>query len=102
MSAQSITVKLPPGLIRDIDCEDGDRSQFVLEAVRHELQLRRRRQQLLHAEAHPHPESRLWAELGFSDWAAGLPEEDVSEMVDLDGGTAVRWVPGEGWHEVDE
>ena len=102
MSTQTITVELPPGLIRDIDSEDGDRNEFIQEAVLHELQLRRHRQQLVHIEAHPHPESRQWAELGFADWMAQLPEEDVSKLVDLDGGTAVRWIPGEGWHEVDE
>ncbi len=102
MSAQTITVQLPLDLIRDIDSEAVDRNEFVQEAVRHELQLRRRRQQLLHAEAHPHPESRQWAELGFAGWMSSLPEEGVSERVDLDGGTAVRWVPGKGWLGVDE
>jgi len=39
------------------------------------------------------------AESGFDDWASGLPEEDVSGLVDPKAGTPVRWVPGKGWVE---
>jgi hypothetical protein len=42
-------------------------------------------------------EARSLAEAGLDDWAAGLPEEDTSEIADPEGGVPVRWVPGQGW-----
>jgi hypothetical protein len=72
--------------------------RVVLEAVRHELQ-RRRREELKRSLRSPHPESEQLAEQGFDDWAGSLPVEDVADLVDLTAGTSVRWVPGEGWVE---
>lgn len=99
MSTASITLSLPLELLQRIDEVEEDRPRFIQEAIRHELQDRRRRQ-LRQAQTHPHPESEEWAELGFQDWADQLPAEDVSDWIDLDAGVEVRWTPGEGWREV--
>lgn len=99
MLTQQVTVNLPLNLVQDMDREEADRSSFIQKAVRHELQ-RRRQRQLHRALENPHPESEEWAELGFDDWAAQLPTEDVSELVDPDAGIEIRWQAGEGWREV--
>ncbi len=100
-STAHIALDLPLELVRELDREETDRGRFIQEAIQHELQ-RRRQKQILHALHNPHPESADWAELGFDDWAAHLPEEDISEWVDPDAGVEVRWTPGEGWREVKE
>lgn len=46
----------------------------------------------------PHPETRLFAEMGEAEWFAGLPDGD-EDLVDPEAGQAVRWIPGEGWVE---
>ena len=78
-----------------------NRSKFVLEAVRHELQ-RRRREELQRSLSAPHPESGQLAQEGFDEWAASLPAEDAAGLVDVNAGKPVRWVPGEGWVEAKE
>ena len=93
---ERVTVTLPVDIIRDIDRLEKNRSRFLLEAVRHELQ-RRRREGLQRSLAHPHPESDDLAEAGFDEWASALPVDEASELVDLKGGIPVRWVAGEGW-----
>jgi hypothetical protein len=35
------------------------------------------------------------ADTGLEDWTADLPADEG--LVDLTGGTAVRWVEGQGW-----
>jgi len=35
------------------------------------------------------------ADAGLGDWAADLPDD--KGLVDAAGGTAVRWVEGQGW-----
>jgi hypothetical protein len=50
----------------------------------------------------PHPETVELAEVGFQDWAATLPEEDTADLVDLQAGKEVRWVPGKGWTEISD
>jgi hypothetical protein len=67
-----VTVTLPAEILQDIDRMETNRSRFVLDAVRHEI------------------------------WASGLPDEDVTELVDVRAGKPVRWVPGEGWVEAAE
>jgi metal-responsive CopG/Arc/MetJ family transcriptional regulator len=94
-ASERVTVTLPAEVVRDIDRLEKNRSKFVLEAVRQELK-RRRREELERSLRSPHPESGV-AELGFDEWARGLPEEEASDLVDLKTGTRVRWVPGEGW-----
>jgi Arc/MetJ-type ribon-helix-helix transcriptional regulator len=100
-SVERVTVTLPNDLVRDIDRRGKNRSKFVAEAVRHELD-RRRRADLRRSLQNPHPESAELAELGFEEWARSLPEEDTEALLDSSLGTPVRWVPGEGWVEGHE
>ena len=75
-----------------------NRSKLVAEAVRNELD-RRRRDELRRSLHNPHPESAELAERGPAEWTRGLPEEDAGALVDGNAGKPVRWVPGEGWVE---
>jgi len=95
---ERVTVTLPGDLVRDIDRREKNRSKFVAEAVRRELD-RRRRSDLRRSLENPHPESAGVAEEGLEEWSRGLPEEDVEALLDSSAGKAVRWVPGEGWVE---
>ena len=97
-SVGRVTVTLPLDLVRDIDRRETNRSKFVAEAVRNELD-RRRRAELRRSLQNPHPESAVLAEQGLEEWARGLPEEDTEALVDTSGGTPVCWVAGEGWVE---
>jgi len=94
-------VTLPDDLVKDIDRREKNRSKFVAEAVRRELD-RRRRAELRRSLENPHPESAELAKQGLEEWSRGLPEEDTEALVDRSAGKAVRWVPGEGWVEVRE
>jgi hypothetical protein len=96
-SVERVTVTLPHGLLRDIDRREKNRSKFVAEAVRRELD-RRRRAELRRSLENPHPESAELAE-GLEEWSRALPEEDAEALLDSSAGKAVRWVPGEGWVE---
>ncbi len=98
MPAERVTVTFPPELLRGIDRQERNRSRFIQEAVRRELE-RRRREELIRSLRHPHPESQELAELGFDEWSARLPEDD--DLIDPEAGTELRWVPGDGWHEVE-
>lgn len=95
---ERVTVTLPNDLIKDIDRREKNRSKFVAEAVRNELD-RRRREELRRSLNNPHPESTELADQGFEEWMRGLPEEDADAIVDSNAGRPVRWVPGEGWVE---
>jgi hypothetical protein len=97
-SVDRVTVTLPSDLVRDIDRREKNRSKFVAQAVRNELD-RRRREELRRSLHNPHPESAELAEQGLEEWARGLPEEDAEALVDGSAGTPVQWVPGEGWVE---
>lgn len=96
-----VTVTLPHDLLEDIDRREKNRSKFVAEAVRNELD-RRRREELRRSLHHPHPESAELAEQGFGEWAGGLPEEDTEALLDSKAGKPVRWVSGQGWVEGQE
>jgi Arc/MetJ-type ribon-helix-helix transcriptional regulator len=96
-----VTVTLPNDLVRDIDRREKNRSKFVAEAVRRELD-RRRRAELHRSLRNPHPESVELAEQGLEEWTSGLPEEDTEALVDGSAGKPIRWVPGEGWVEERE
>jgi Arc/MetJ-type ribon-helix-helix transcriptional regulator len=98
MATERVTVTLPNDLVRDIDLRERNRSKFVAEAVRHELD-RRRRTELRRSLRNPHPETAELAEQGLAEWASGLPEEDTEALVDWSVGKPVRWAPGEGWIE---
>jgi len=50
------------------------------------LSVRRRR---------PHPETTQFVDAGLADWASELPDDEG--LLDPSGGTAVRWVEGQGW-----
>jgi hypothetical protein len=100
-SVERVTITLPNDLLRDIDRREKNRSKFVAEAVRHELD-RRRRAELRQSLQNPHPESADLAERGFEEWTRGLPEEDTEALVDNSLGKPVRWVPGQGWVEGHE
>jgi len=93
-----VTVTLPMDLVRDIDRREKNRSKFVADAVRHELD-RRRRDDLRRSLQNPHPESAELADEGLEAWARSLPEEDTVALVDSSAGKPVRWVSGEGWVE---
>jgi len=95
---ERVTVTLPNDLVRDIDRRQKNRSKFVAEAVRHELD-RRRRAELRRSLQNPHCESAQLAEQGLEEWARGLPQEDAESLVDCNAGKPVRWIPGEGWAE---
>ena len=93
-----VTVTLPNDLVRDIDRREKNRSKFVAEAVRNELD-RRRRAELHRSLDNPHPESAELAGQGPEEWTRGLPQEDAEALVDSNAGKPVRWVSGEGWVE---
>jgi len=97
-SVERVTVTLPDDLVRDIDRLERNRSKFVADAVRRELE-RRRRVELRRSLENPHPESTELAEQGFEEWSRGLPEEDAEALVDMSAGKPIRWVPGKGWVE---
>src|SRR5229473_3522209 len=98
MAIERVTVTLPAEVVQDIDRREPNRSRFILEAVRRELK-RRQRQELNRSLQNPHPETGELADAGFEEWAARLPEEKASDLVDLRKGRSVRWVPGRGWLE---
>jgi len=54
MPTARVTVTLPADVVEDIDKLERNRSAFVLDAVRHELQ-QRRREQLRRSLEQPHP-----------------------------------------------
>jgi Arc/MetJ-type ribon-helix-helix transcriptional regulator len=95
-TVERVTVTLPDDLIRDIDRREKNRSKFVTEAVRRELD-RLRREELRRSLQNPHSESTELAEQGLEEWSRSLPEEDAEALLDSRAGRAVRWVPGEGW-----
>ncbi len=71
--AERVTVTMPAELIAGIDRIEANRSRFIAEAVRHELQ-RRQRLELLRSLDSPHPDSTA---------------------------TAVEWRPESGWQHVN-
>jgi Arc/MetJ-type ribon-helix-helix transcriptional regulator len=95
---ERVTVTLPAELVQRIDRVEKNRSHFITEAVRRELD-RRRREELRRSLRSPHPESADLAEMGIQEWAHSLPQEDAAGLVDASAGRAVRWVPGKGWIE---
>lgn len=100
-NVERVTVSLPNDLVRDIDRRVKNRSRFIAEAVRRELD-RRRREELRRSLENPHPESREFSEPGFEEWSRGLPDEDAAALVDSSLGKAVEWAPGSGWVEDPE
>jgi hypothetical protein len=101
MQTQRVTVTLPPEVVEAIDRQEPNRSRFILQAVQHELQ-RRRREALRRSLEAPHPESVQTADLGFEEWVSEPPAGEAEGLVDPQAGREVRWVPGRGWLEVTE
>lgn len=93
-NAERVTVTLRSDLVDAIDRVERNRSRFIAEAVEHELR-RRRHEALRRSAMNPHAETTELAELGLGDWLSDLEDED--DLVDTMGGTAVRWVDGQGW-----
>jgi Arc/MetJ-type ribon-helix-helix transcriptional regulator len=97
-SVERVTVTLPDDLVRDIDRLEKNRSKFIAEAVRREVE-RRRREELRRSLESPHPESVDVADQDLEEWFQALPEEDVGSLLNAGAGKGVRWVAGEGWVE---
>lgn len=93
-TTERVTVTLSAELLEGIDRLERNRSRFIAEAVQHEL-ARRRRDALLESISSAHPETTEFADPGLSDWTSNLPDDEG--LVDLAGGTAVRWIEGQGW-----
>lgn len=89
------------GGVGRIDRREKNRSKFVADAVRHELESRRR-EDLRRSLQNPNSESTEFADEGFEAWIRSLPEEDTEALVDSSGGKPVRWVSGEGWVDAQE
>ena len=93
---ERITVTLSAELVQGIDRIERNRSRFIVEAVEHEL-VRRRREALLGSVHNPHPETVNPVDSNLGGWTSHLPGDEG--LVDVAGGTAVRWVEGQGWAE---
>lgn len=96
--SKRVTLSLSSELLGEIHRREVNLSHFVLQAVRRELQWRRR-EKLQRSLARPHPESKRLAQIGLRVWATSLPQDHAEDLVDVKGGTPVRWVPGKGWSE---
>lgn len=93
-TTERVTVTLPADLLEAIDQLERNRSRFIAEAVQHEL-VRRRRDALLQSIRSPHPETTELVDTGLADWTSDLPEDEG--LLDPAGGTAIRWIEGQGW-----
>src|SRR5262245_22874841 len=93
-STERVTVTLSSALVEEIDLLERNRSRFIAEAVQHEL-ARRRREALLKSVQNPHFETGELVDTDLTHWTADVPDDDG--LVDPAGGTAVRWVEGQGW-----
>ena len=93
-TTERVTVTLSAELVEGIDRLERHRCRSIAEAVEHEL-ARRRRESLLSSVSNPHPETADKADTGLGNWTADLPDEEG--LIDVAGGTAVRWVEGQGW-----
>jgi len=95
--SERVTVTMPAELVAGIDRVERNRSRFIAEAVRHELQ-RRRRLELLRSLEEPHPDSLATAALGLERWGQELPAGD-SGLLDPRGGVPLDWSAEQGWQE---
>ena len=95
-ATERVTVTLNADLVESIDRLQRNRSQFIAEAVEHELE-RRRREAFVRSVHSPHAETAECVDVGVSDWTADLSGDEG--LVDMAAGTPVRWVEGQGWIE---
>ena len=93
-ATERVTVTLSAELVEGIDRLERNRSRFIAEAVARELS-RRRRDALLMSISSPHAETAELADVGLGEWTSDLPDDEG--LVDPAGGTAVRWIEGQGW-----
>jgi hypothetical protein len=98
-TTERVTVILSADVLEGIDRLERNRSRFIAEAIEHEL-TRRRRDALLGSVRSPHPAPADVADAALGDWTSDLPDDE--ELVDVAGGTAVRWVEGQGWVKESE
>lgn len=94
MTTERITITMPKEIVEEIDRMTNNRSRFILDAVRHELD-RQRREDLRLSLCNPHKEASQVAEWGMTEWRAGLPDD--SDLLDAASGRPVRWRADEGW-----
>jgi hypothetical protein len=94
MATERVTITLPADLLQQVDQLERNRSRFIADAVHHEV-ARRRRATLLESVRNPHPETMQFVDAGLAAWTPELPDEEA--LLDPSGGTAVRWVEGQGW-----
>ncbi|MEO8370782.1 MAG: ribbon-helix-helix domain-containing protein [Candidatus Solibacter sp.] len=93
---ERVTVTLPDDLLREIDRREKNRSKFVADAVRRELE-HRRRVDLRRSLDNPDPESIELAEQGIEEWSRLMPDENVESLIDPKAVRPIRWRPGQGW-----
>jgi hypothetical protein len=93
-ATERVTVTLAADLVESIDRLERNRSRFIAEAVEHEL-ARRRHEALIRSVRSPHAETVEFVDTGLGDWTSDLAGDQG--LVDLDAGTPVRWVEGQGW-----
>ena len=93
-STERVTITLPAELLKEVDQIERNRSRFIADAVQHEV-ARRRRAALMESVRSPHPETTRFVDAGLADWASDMPDDEG--LLDLSGGTPVRWVEGQGW-----
>lgn len=94
MASERVTITLPSGLLEEVDQLERNRSRFIAEAVQHEV-ARRRHAALMESVRSPHPETTQLVDAGLADWTSEFPDDEG--LLDPWGGTAVRWVEGQGW-----
>ncbi len=92
---ERVTITLPEEIVRCIERQERNRSKFILQAVKHELE-RRRMEELRRSLRNPHPESDQAAQAGIAEWMDTLPKGD-EDLVDSTIGENIQWIPGEGW-----
>ena len=101
MPIERVTITMPREVVKDIDRRTRNRSKFILDAVRRELE-RRRREDLRISLRNPHEESQAVADLGIDEWGTRIPEGATHELLDPEGGLDVRWRAGAGWSTANE
>lgn len=100
-SDERVTVTLPSELVADIDRRERNRSRFIREAVRRELE-RRKREAFRLSLTRPHDDTAEWEELGLEDWLGGESDTEADRLLEHEGGTAVSWKPESGWTREEE
>jgi hypothetical protein len=93
-TTERVTITLPADLLEEVDRFERNRSRFIGEAVQREV-IRRRRAALMESIRSPHPDTTHSADAGVGDWTSDLPDDEG--LLNPAGGTAVRWVEGQGW-----